>query len=614
MFRILRVFDHALPMERDRIAQVQQILELQFPGISDAEVAALPAMLRDPSAFGFRSILFVAEDHARVKGFALLLHFPDLKFTFLDFISAAPQRTGGGIGGALYEAVREASRDLAVDGLFFECLPDDPALCRDPATLRQNAARLRFYEGYGARPIVGTAYETPLSAGGDNPPYLVADFLGHPGTLSATRLREIARAILERKFRGVCPPEYNERVLASIVQNPVRLRPPRHGATEAPAPVRRVGAVGSAVTLVVTGNHEIHHVRERGYVEAPVRIEAILREIEPTGLFVRVPARTFPERHLADVHDPDFVRYLKRVCRNVPPGRSVYPYVFPLRNTARPPRELPIRAGYYCMDTFTPLNREAYRAARGAVDCALTAADAILQGARLAYALVRPPGHHAERRAFGGFCYFNSAAVAAHFLSRHGTVAVLDVDYHHGNGTQTIFWERADVLTVSLHGHPRFAYPYFAGFADERGSGAGQGFNLNLPLPESVDGAAYRGALGKALDRISRFRPSFLVVPLGLDPAAGDPTGTWSLRGPDFRQNGRLIGHLGLPTLVVQEGGYRVRTLGSNARQFFEGLWEASVGPLTPLPGSGDRSRISPRREGSRGSSPAGPRAGRASG
>ena len=193
-------------------------------------------------------------------------------------------------------------------------------------------------------------------------------------------------------------------------------------------------------------------------------------------------------------------------------------------------------------------------------------------GGRLAYALVRPPGHHAERATFGGFCYFNSAAVAAHHLSFSGRVAVLDIDYHHGNGTQDIFYDRGDVLTVSLHGHPRFAYPYFSGYEDERGAGPGTGFNLNVPLPESLDGAEYRKALQPVLGRIEKFAPAFLVVSLGLDVARGDPTGSWSLTARDIAENGALIGRLGLPTLVVQEGGYRTRTLGVNARNFFQGL------------------------------------------
>ena len=159
----------------------------------------------------------------------------------------------------------------------------------------------------------------------------------------------------------------------------------------------------------------------------------------------------------------------------------------------------------------------------------------------------------------------------ANYLCRHGKVAIIDVDYHHGNGQQDIFYERSDVLTVSIHGDPDFAYPYFTGFADERGAGAGEGFNLNIALPEVQDGAQYRKALQKAIRAVRDFAPAFLVIALGLDPAKGDPTGTWSLGAKDFEANGRMLGSLHLPTLVVQEGGYRTRTLGKNAKSFFPG-------------------------------------------
>jgi acetoin utilization deacetylase AcuC-like enzyme len=331
------------------------------------------------------------------------------------------------------------------------------------------------------------------------------------------------------------------------------------------------------IILVINDQHAIHHVRERGYVESPARIRCIARQLQRTDLFEEISARHFAERHIKAVHDAQFAGYLKKSSEALGSDESLYPYVFPLRNGARLPMDMAVRAGYYCMDTFTPITRNAYVAARRAVDCALTAADRVLQGRRLAYALVRPPGHHAERRAFGGFCYFNSTAIAAHYLSGRGKVAILDLDYHHGNGQQDIFYERADVLTLSIHGHPRFAYPYFSGFADERGSGAGEGFNVNLPLPLRVDGSAYREVLRKALRRVVWFDPQFLVVALGLDTAAGDPTGTWMLRAADFEATGSMIGALRLPTLVVQEGGYDKKVLGVNARHFFQGLWDGAA-------------------------------------
>ena len=366
------------------------------------------------------------------------------------------------------------------------------------------------------------------------------------------------------------PAAYIKMVENSIDQDPVGLREFRY------VKPRAVSAAVSErscdrIALVFPDRHFTHHIHEKGYVEAPVRIRSILKEIADSSLFEMVAPSAFPEKHITAVHDIDFVNFLRRTSRDIEENRYVYPYVFPIRNKTRLPQDRYILAGYYCIDTFTPLTRHAYAAARSAVDCTLSAAKEVLNGRRLAYALIRPPGHHAERRSFGGFCYFNNNAIAAQYLRPFGRVAILDLDYHHGNGQQDIFYRRADVLTVSIHGHPGFAFPYFSGFRDERGESEGEGFNLNMPLAEEVDGDRYRKALSAALQRVVDFDPVFLVVALGLDTAKGDPTGTWSLTPRDFEINGRMLGEVGFPMLVVQEGGYRTRTLGVNARRFFEG-------------------------------------------
>jgi len=582
MFRIRRIHDNLRPINQAALTQVEQILQDQFPLLAKSDVDKIPELLRNPVKQGFKSTLYVAENaRQRVQGFALLSHEPDLRFCYLDYISAAKHTTGGGIGGALYEYLREEALIMGARGIFFECLPDDPKLCRDPQILKQNQARLSFYEKYGALPIIGTAYETPVKPDDDNPPYLVFDALGQPEPLPCEEARLIVRAILERRYGDLCSPEYIDAVIDSFNDDPVLLRSPRYrkkSATEPKPGIER----RQRIALVVNERHEIHHIRERGYVESPVRVRSILRDLDKTSLFQPLRPRTYSERFLTSTHDRDYVGYFRKVCQGLPAGQSLYPYVFPIRNSARPPKELAVRAGYYCIDTFTPLNANAWKAAKGAVDCALTAASAILEGYQLAYALVRPPGHHAERRAFGGFCYFNNAAIAAQMLSDFGRVAILDIDYHHGNGQQVIFYQRSDVLTVSIHGHPRFAYPYFSGFEDEIGEGEGAGFNLNLPLAELLDGEQYLAALVKALRRITRFEPIYLVVCLGLDTAKGDPTGTWTLTGSDFKDIGQAIGRMKLPTLLVQEGGYRTRNIGQNARHFFNGLWSGAFETREP--------------------------------
>jgi len=577
MLRIRRIYDNIVPVNQEILRQVKVILQSRFSEVPAEEIDLIAEKLRNPFKQRFRSILFVAENlRRRVLGFAMLLHEPQIGFCFLDWIATVKGKASGGIGGALYDRVRREAAALGAKGLFFECLPDDFEACPDDELLKDNRARLRFYERYGARPVINTDYELPVNAGDRCMPHLVYDGLDTVADLRRSFARKVVRALLERKYAAYCPAEYVTKVVNSFRDDPARLRPLRYVKPEA---VRAAVTSQSdeQIAVVINDRHDIHHVHERGYVESPVRIRSIVNALMPHGLFVEVKPRKFPDKRLHEVHDVDFVNYLRRACLEIEDKKSLYPYIFPIRNKTRPPREPSVLSGYYCIDTFTPVNRNAYPAARRGVDCTLTAARELLEGRRIAYALVRPPGHHAERRSFGGFCYFNNNAVAAQYLSAYGKVAILDIDYHHGNGQQDIFYRRSDILTVSIHGHPSFAYPYFCGFADERGEGEGEGFNLNLPLPETVDGTGYRKALGKALDRIADFKVDFLVVALGLDPAKGDPTGTWSLNARDFEANGRLIGELGLPTLVVQEGGYRTRSLGTNALHFFKGLSVASL-------------------------------------
>ncbi len=577
MLKIRRVYDDVLPINQQMLKQVREILRVQFDEVSEEELALIGEKLRNPFKHRFRTILLVAENlRNRVMGFAMLLHEPEIEFCYLDWIALAGGKTGGGLGSALYDRVRVEAVALNAKGLFFECLPDDPQNCKIAELIKQNRSRLRFYERYGARPVIHTEYEMRIRPEDTCMPHLVYDGLNTAPSLPKDFARKVVRAILERKYASYCPPKYVEKVVASFRDDPVHLRPFRYIKPEA---VRTDvnGRSTEQIALIVNDRHDIHHVQDRGYVEAPVRVRTILKVLEPSGLFALSQPRTFSGKHIAAVHDSDLVSYLRKACEEMPEGKSLYPYIFPIRNKTRPPKEPSVLAGYYCIDTFTPINRNAYKAARRGVDCSLTAAAEILAGRRVAYALVRPPGHHAERNAFGGFCYFNNNAIAAHYLSGHGRVVILDIDYHHGNGQQDIFYRRSDVLTISIHGHPKFAYPYFSGFDDERGEGEGEGFNCNMPLPESIDGEQYRKALAKAIVRIEAFKPQFLLVALGLDTAKGDPTGTWGLLAKDFEANGRMIGGLGLPTLVIQEGGYRNRTLGTNCMSFFRGLVVANT-------------------------------------
>jgi acetoin utilization deacetylase AcuC-like enzyme/GNAT superfamily N-acetyltransferase len=579
MFRIRKIYDRHTPGNRKALDQALGILRSHFTALKPEKIPEIMARIDNPLKYKLQTIFFIAEDgRGNVMGFAILLFAPDVKFAFLDFIATRKGILAGGIGSAIYERVREEAEEMEAVGLFFECLPDDPSLCQSPRLIKENAARLRFYEKFGARPIHGTKYETPVKEGDICPPYLVFDDLGRGLPLAREKAQTIVGAILQRFYGGYCPADYIQMVVDSFRDDPVRLRPPRYSKKNPASVGTGLLLKTRRIMLVVSEGHHIHHIKERGYVESPVRIDSILAEIEKTDFFKRVASEHYPEKFIREVHSGHLVGFIKKVSREIDPGSSLYPYVFPLRNPERPPKEFWVKAGYYCIDTFTPLNRYTYQAAQQAVECTLTAADLLIQGEMVSYALVRPPGHHAESRVFGGFCYFNSTAVAAHYLSRFGRVAILDIDYHHGNGQQEIFYRRRDVLTVSLHGDPSFAYPYFSGFRNEKGAGEGLGYNLNIPLPEKLDGPKYRMALKNALTRIVAFRPEFLVIAFGADTAKGDPTGTWSLKASDFHANGTMIGALRLPKLVIQEGGYRTRQLGVNVLAFFAGLLQGRNG------------------------------------
>ena len=574
MFRIRKISNPGLDGNRQVIDRLKEIVRIQFPGIMAQQIEDISEKMVDPVKIKYQTSIIVADDfRGNIRGFASMLFMSDLKFCFLDLLAVNPDKPTSGVGGSIYDRIREEAFSLGSIGLFYECLPDDPTLCHDETKIRQNIKRLAFYEKYGAYPIINTAYETSVKEGDDSPPYLVYDDLGARRSLGADELKKIILAILTRKYSNYCPAEYVEMVVESVKDNPVQLRKPKYVKPRENEKIL-INQQEIKIKLYLNGKHNIHHIREVGYVESPVRVKTIFEEISKLGIISEEKVYEYPDRYIYDIHDSAYVKYFKKVCENLSPGESVYPYVFPIRNHAKPPKLLSVRAGYYCIDTFTPLNRNAFLAARWGVNCSLTAADSILAGSNIVYVLTRPPGHHAERYAFGGFCYFNNAAIAANYLCKFGKVAILDMDYHHGNGQQQIFYERSDVLTISIHGHPSFAYPYFSGFREEKGEKKGYGYNYNFPLKEVIGGEEYRNTLKKALGLIRKFKTDFLIVALGLDTAKGDPTGTWMLRPADFQKNGEMVAELGLPSLFIQEGGYNNRQIGINARNFFHGFYK----------------------------------------
>ena len=318
------------------------------------------------------------------------------------------------------------------------------------------------------------------------------------------------------------------------------------------------------------GGVELHRAELVPSFELPARAEYIRAALLEAG-HALVEPRAFPVEVLLGVHEAGLVDFL----RNAYPrwqaegrGGSMLPSGFPARGLRqdRVPTGIQGAMGYYAFDAGTPIVAGTWEAAFAAAQCALTAAELVADGERAAYALCRPPGHHAARGSYGGYCYLNNAALAAQQLRDRGVarVALLDVDYHHGNGTQDIFWERGDVLAVSIHATPDTDYPYFLGYADEHGAGAGEGTTLNLPLPRGTGWEEYARALEVALEAVAAFGADALVVSLGVDTYENDPISTFRLGAGHFPQLGARMAALGLPTVLVQEGGYAVDEIGSN--------------------------------------------------
>lgn len=320
-------------------------------------------------------------------------------------------------------------------------------------------------------------------------------------------------------------------------------------------------------------SHDPQFFLVRGVVrkttEQPERATRLLNGLN-SGKHTIVPAQSFGAGPRARVHSPDYLAFLEtgfEEWRALGDSNSeMIPNIHAQRGEAASyPTGIVGKLGWHTADTACPIGAGTFAAACAAADVATTAAQMVLDGEDTIYALCRPPGHHAYRDMAGGFCYLNNSAIAAaHLRQKYERVAILDVDVHHGNGTQGIFYDRADVLTVSIHAHPGSYYPFFVGYAHETGTGAGQGANLNIPLPLGTGDADYMKALERAVTTIKAFAPGALVVALGLDASEADPLQGLKITTDGFRQIGGAIARIGLPTTLVQEGGYLSDILGVN--------------------------------------------------
>ncbi|MCG2591423.1 histone deacetylase family protein [Ramlibacter sp. XY19] len=330
------------------------------------------------------------------------------------------------------------------------------------------------------------------------------------------------------------------------------------------------------------GRHEMFRGELVPCFEVPARADYVLQELNARKFGSIASAPEVPRTVLERIHAPRYLDFLAGAWnewvaldpRNA--ERDAIPSYWPIRTfrTDVLPASFFARMGLFSFDAGSPITAGTWDAARRGADCAVAGARALLAGERAAFALTRPPGHHAGHDFFGGYCFLNNAAIAAQVLRDAGLqkVAVLDLDYHHGNGTQAIFYERGDVFFASVHGNPHTEYPYYLGYADETGSGAGAGCNLNLPLPRGTGFAAWREALAQALAAIRGFGAEAIVLSLGVDTFEGDPISGFGLRSDDYLRVGEALARTGLPMLFVFEGGYAVAEVGRNTVNVLEGF------------------------------------------
>jgi len=361
--------------------------------------------------------------------------------------------------------------------------------------------------------------------------------------------------------------------------------------------------------IVYTPAHLAHDVTHETFLGRPVpayevaeRAERIRAALEADGGFELVDPTAHGLEPITAVHDAGLVAFLaeawpearrQRIDRpsliaDTYPNRRMFEGLSDEAIAAIPePRAIGGRAGWWGLDSACPLGPGTSDAARAAVDVALTAADLVVDGgASAAYGLCRPPGHHAARAMYGGYCFFNNAAIAAEAIVRRTgePVAILDVDVHHGNGTQQIFWRRGDVFYASLHADPDREYPFFLGRSGEVGEGPGRGANLNLPLPAGTTDDDYLAALDRALEAIAGTGGSVVVVSLGFDTFALDPIGDLAVTTAGYHAIGRRVAALGRRLVILQEGGYHRPSLGENARAWLRGV---EGRPFDPLPAAG---------------------------
>ncbi len=340
--------------------------------------------------------------------------------------------------------------------------------------------------------------------------------------------------------------------------------------------------------IVYTDIHKKHHSMElvdgalQPSFEMPSRAEYVKERAEEIGLGEFIPPKEFPLELLERVHTKEYIKFISTAYEKwIDLGNKgdAFPFVWPVHGMRRiKPESFIGQLGYFNHSMDCGISNGTWEAVKWSAFASLTGQELISKGEEQSvFSLCRPPGHHAHADLYGGYCYVNNAALSAESFIQdgHKKVVLLDVDYHHGNGSQSIFYDRDDVLFVSLHADPATEYPHFLGYADETGEGKGEGFNINYPMPFGTTYPEYEKSLLAGCEKIKAFNPDILVVSLGVDTYKDDPISKFKLDSPDFVTIGQHISKLGLPTHFVMEGGYAVEQIGINAINVLTGYENA---------------------------------------
>jgi acetoin utilization deacetylase AcuC-like enzyme/GNAT superfamily N-acetyltransferase len=525
--------------------------------------------LENKTEYDYEPILIVADDeNQNVKAFTYCVYFPDVKYAYLDYIASLPEEKSKGIGGALYEALREFLANKGAKGIFLEAYSYDTG---SSLKKEQNLRRAKFYEKFGAYPILNPVWAEVSNKYKWDITHLYFDGLGYEKPLTSKEVKKAVKRILVTLYDYRLSDDFIRKIVDSFKDNPVRFK--KINKKNRKPHVKSFDSKIKPLKIFKSFEFKKNHEKSKGYYEKPAKSKLILKGI-PHNSYETENIITLNVQEVLEVHDKNMVQSIENFCRKISSDRCLYIETFSnLENRHESISDLNL--SYYCKDAITPFTKDTYTDALLSASVSAKAAASLIEGNRFVYSLNHLPGHIAGKKSFGGYSYFNNGAIAASILAKIGKTVILDIDFHHFSGTQDIFYSRNDVLTISIHGNPKNHYPFFTGTEEETGEGDGKGFNFNFPLKAMCGENKYLDTLDRAIPLILCYKPLWLIVCIGFDVMKNDPTGNFGLSDVSMQKIAQKIGKLSLPTLFIQEGAYNSSNQIKGAKAFFSGILES---------------------------------------